>query len=82
MASPFDELDRQHLIELHRKVDLLVKMVARQQSQVHKLTKRADARAAGRGYLRNTIWNQREKLGQMKLYIRQLENELRLRGLE
>lgn len=82
MASHLDDLDHQHLVELHRKVDLLVKMVARQQSEVNRLTKRSDARAAGRGYLRSTIRKKREEIAQQKLYIIQLENELRLRGLE
>lgn len=82
MESHFDDLDRQHLVEIHRKIELLIKMVARQQYQITRLTKRADARAAGRGYLRNTIRKKREELAQQKLYIVQLENELRLKGLE
>jgi hypothetical protein len=82
MASHFDDLDRQHLLELHRKVDLLVKMLARQQSQIARLLKRSDAGARGRNYLRGVIREKREEIAKQKMYIVQLENELRLRGLE
>lgn len=79
-----DDLDHLHLRELHRKVDLLVKMLARQQEQLNKVLKRRSHYISrrGRDYLRGVIREQREKLAQQKLYTAQLENELRLRGLE
>jgi hypothetical protein len=82
MASHSDDLNYQHLIELHRKVDLLLKVVARQQDQLAKLSRRRDLGVRGRNYLRNMIREQRVTIANQKLYIVQLENELRLRGLE
>lgn len=84
MASPFDELDRQHLIELHRKVDLLLKVVARLQNNVAKMSKArtSDPHYRTRKYMRGVIREQRDTLAKQKLYVLQLENELRLRGLE
>jgi len=84
MASPFDELDRRHLVEIHRLVDLAVKMLARQQDQIRKLTKvrTSDPNYRSRRYLRNLLKKHREELAKQKRYIMQLENELRLRGLE
>lgn len=84
MASPLDELDRQHLVEIHRLVALLVKMLAKQQSQLSKLarTRTSDPNYRSRRYLRKLLSEQRTKLAQQKAYILQLENELRLHGLE
>jgi hypothetical protein len=77
-----DDLTHAHIVELHRKIDLVVKILSRQQDQVRRLTKRSDMSKKGRDYLRNVIREQRETLAKQKLYIVQLENELRLRGLE
>ncbi len=84
MASPFDELDRKHLVEVHRLLELVIKMFARQQDQIRSLTKMrtSDPNYRSRRYLRNKLREQRDEIAQQKRYIVQLENELRLRGLE
>jgi hypothetical protein len=84
MASPFDDLDRKRLEKVHASVELLVKQLARQQDQVDKLVRRriVQSNRWGRPYLRRIIRDLRAKLAEQKLYVRQLENELRLRGLE
>ena len=77
-----NDLTHAHVVELHRKVDLIVKVLVRQQEQVKKLMRRSDMSKKGRDYLRNVIREQRETAAKQRLYIVQLENELRLRGLE
>jgi hypothetical protein len=66
MASPFDELDRKKLDEIHRNVKLLMEQVARIQEQVD------------RKYLRQIIRRLREKVMMQKGYINELESRLRL----
>lgn len=66
MASPFDDLDRKKLDEVHRNVKLLMEQVARIQEQVD------------RKYLRQIIRRLREKTIMQKGYINELESRLRL----
>lgn len=66
MASPFDDLDRKKLDEIHRNVKLLNEQVARIQEQLD------------RKYLRQIIKRLREKVTMQKGYINELESRLRL----
>jgi hypothetical protein len=81
--SDFDALDKRKLTETHTTVELLVEQIARLQERQEKFIKSKQQNFTwGRKYLRKIIREQRETIAQQKLYIRQLENELRLRGLE
>jgi hypothetical protein len=81
--SDFDALDKRKLAETHTKVELLIEQLARLQERQEKFIKSKQQNFTwGRKYLRKIIREQRETIAQQKLYIRQLENELRLRGLE
>lgn len=82
MASHFDDLDRKQLNETHKLVLLLVEQAARQQDRLDKIIKFKSDHTWGRNYLRGIIRRLTEKGAEQKAYIRQLENELRLRGLE
>jgi ribosomal protein S6 len=79
-----DDLDHKHLVQTHAKVDLLNEQVARLQERLDKVLKSRTnpSHAWGRKYLRKMLKEKREVIAQQKLYIVQLENELRLRGLE
>jgi hypothetical protein len=84
-----DELDHKHLVQTHVKVDLLVQQVARLQERLDKTNEKLDriklirnSTHWGRKYLRKMLRDKRAENAQLKLYNRQLENELRLRGLE
>lgn len=79
-----DNLTHEHIVELHRKVDLLVKMLARQQDQISKISKSrsSDPNYRSRRYLRSLLKKLREEKAVDRAYITQLENELRLHGLE
>lgn len=66
MASPFDDLDRKKLDEVHRNVKTLMEQVARIQEQLD------------RKYLRQMIRRLKEKVILQKGYISELESRLRL----
>lgn len=76
-----DPLLRQHIVELHRKVDLTLKVLVRQQELLLQKGRRK-TKTSSLAYLRRVIWKQRETLAKQRHYIKQLEQELRLRGLE
>lgn len=82
MASHFDDLDRKKLDETFKTVRLLVEQIAQVQSRLDRQYKQKQNSAWGRNYLRRIIKQQKEKLKANQGYIGELENELRLRGLE
>lgn len=84
MALPLDELAWKKLDETHKLVSLLNKQIAQLEERVNKNIKVNAKRNGswGRTYLRRIIRNLREELANQKAYSKQLENELRLRGLE
>lgn len=81
MASPFDDLDRKKLDEVQQQLKTLTDQIMKLDVRVRQ-TRTARGRERGRVYLRKVIRELRETNGHQKLYINQLENELRLRGLE
>jgi hypothetical protein len=82
MASHFDDFDRKKLDETLRFVHLLVEQVAQLQVRLDKMILQKENSAWGRKYLRRILTNQKVKLKEQAGYIAELENELRLRGLE
>lgn len=81
-ANTFDDLDRKKIDETFKTVRLLVEQVAQLQTRLDKVIQLKQDTAWGRRYLRQIISRQKTKLIENQGYIRELENELRLRGLE
>lgn len=61
---------------------LVVQSVARCEDKLNRLLDRKTSAEKDKTYLRNVLRRLREDNAKQKMYIRQLESELRMRGLE